>query len=155
MAAVRLITWNVARRVEALAAQAAAVAQREPDVLALQEVTERTLPLWEAACATIGLPHVACTLGAAEPRRAPAGPRRTGVLLASRTPFERLPEPLAVPWSETALAAQVAGIEVHTVHVPNAANGEIKPRTLAAVRAGLAARSGPRVLCGDLNTPRR
>ena len=38
---------------------------------------------------------------------------------------------------------------------PNAANGEIKPETLAAVRAGLAARAGPRVLCGDLNTPRR
>jgi exonuclease III len=49
----------------------------------------------------------------------------------------------------------VAGIEFHCVHVPNAANGAIKPRTLAALRAGLAARSGPRVLCGDLNTPRR
>ena len=60
-----------------------------------------------------------------------------------------------MPWPETALAARVTGIEVHTVHVPNAANGEIKPQTLAAVRAGLAARSGPRVLCGDLNTPRR
>ena len=47
------------------------------------------------------------------------------------------------------------GIEVHTVHVPNAANGAIKPETLAAVRLGLAAREGPRILCGDLNTPRR
>ena len=152
---VRLITWNVARRAEALAAQAAAVAERAPDVLALQEVTARTLPLWEAACATIGLHNFACTLASADPRRAPAGPRRTGVLLASRTPLERLPESLDVPWPETALAAQVAGIAFHTVHVPNAANGEIKPRTLAAVRAGLAAGSGPRVLCGDLNTPRR
>jgi hypothetical protein len=33
---VRLITWNVARRVSALAEQAAAVGEREPDVLALQ-----------------------------------------------------------------------------------------------------------------------
>ena len=39
--------------------------------------------------------------------------------------------------------------------MPNAANGAIKPRSLAAVHDGLAARSGPRVLCGDLNTPRR
>ena len=46
---VRLISWNVARRVQALAAQAAALAAREPDVVALQEVTARTLPLWEAA----------------------------------------------------------------------------------------------------------
>jgi exonuclease III len=151
---VRLITWNVARRVEALAAQAAAIGEREPDVLALQEVTARTWPLWEAACNTLGLTHVVCTLSGADPARTPAGPRRTGVLLAAREPLELLPA-LPVPWPESALVARVAGVEVHAVHVPNAANGEIKPRTLAAVRAGLAERSGPRVLCGDLNTPRR
>jgi exonuclease III len=152
---VRLISWNVARRVQALAAQAAAIGGREPDVVALQEVTARTLPLWEAACATLGLEHVACTLASADPARAPAAPRRTGVLIAAREPFEPLPGLLPVPWAETALAARVYGIELHAVHVPNAANGEIKPRTLAALRAGLARRSGPRVLCGDLNTPRR
>jgi exonuclease III len=155
---VRLITWNVARRVEALAAQAAALGEREPDVIALQEVTARTLPLWTAACTTLGLSHVACTLPGADPARVPAGPRRTGVLLAARAPLEPAAA-LGVPWPESALAARVAGIEVHTVHVPNAANGEIKPRTLAAVRAGLAERAaaegGARVLCGDLNTPRR
>ena len=152
---VRLITWNVARRTETLAAQAAALAGREPDVVALQEVTARTLPLWEAALRTIGLPYVACTLADAEPARAPAARRRTGVLLAARDGLEPMPGLLPVSWPETALAARAAGIEVHTVHVPNAANGPIKPETLAAVRAGLAARSGPRVLCGDLNTPRR
>jgi exodeoxyribonuclease-3 len=91
----------------------------------------------------------------ADPARTPAGPRRTGVLLAARAPLDPLPGLLPVPWPETALAARMEGIEIHTVHVPNAANGEIKPQTLAAVRVGLAARSGPRVLCGDLNTPRR
>jgi len=62
---------------------------------------------------------------------------------------------LPVPWPETALTARVAGVEIHTVHVPNAANGAVKPETLGAVRGGLARRGGPRVLCGDLNTPRR
>ena len=155
----RLLTWNVARRVTRLAEQAAALGAREPDVVALQEVTARTLPLWEAACATLGLPHVRCSLRGADPARAPAGPRRTGVLLASRTPLAPAPA-LAVPWPESALAGVTAGIEVHVVHVPNAANGAIKPGTLAAVRAGLAERAaaaadGARVLCGDLNTPRR
>jgi exodeoxyribonuclease III len=149
-----LITWNVARRVSALAEQAAAVAERSPDVLALQEVTARTLPLWEAACTTIGLGHVACSLAGADPGRTPAGPRRTGVLLAARAALEPAPA-IAVPWPESALAARVDGIEIHVAHVPNAANGAIKPQTLAALRAGLAERSGPRVLCGDLNTPRR
>jgi len=152
---VRLISWNVARRVEALAAQAALLGERVPDVVALQEVTSRTRPLWMAALRTLGLAHVACTLDGADPARAPAGPRRTGVLLAARQPLEPLPGLLPVPWPETALAGRLAGLEVHTVHVPNAANGEIKPATLAAVRVGLAARGGPRVLCGDLNTPRR
>jgi len=151
---VRLITWNVARRVEALAAQAAALGERRPDVVALQEVTARTLPLWEAALPVLGLSAVACTLRAADPARTPADRRRTGVLLAARA-LEPLPGLLPVPWAETALAAGAGGVELHTVHVPNAANGEIKPQTLAAVRAGLAARGGARVLCGDLNTPRR
>jgi endonuclease/exonuclease/phosphatase family metal-dependent hydrolase len=150
----RLITWNVARRVEALAAQAAALAEREPDIVALQEVTARSLRAWEAAFATLDLPHVDCTLRGADPARAPAGRRRTGVLLAARWALEPLPA-LPLPWPETGLARGVAGIEVHTVHVPNAANGVIKPDTLSAVRTGLANRSGPLVLCGDLNTPRR
>ena len=152
---VRLISWNVARRVEALAAQAAAIGGREPDLLALQEVTARTLPLWEAACATLGLDHVACTLASADPARVPAGPRRTGVLIAARGPLELLGDVLPVPWPETALSVRAAGVELHDVHVPNAANGDVKPRTLAAVRAGLTGRAGPVVLCGDLNTPRR
>jgi hypothetical protein len=39
--------------------------------------------------------------------------------------------------------------------VPNAANGWVKVRTLQALRAAVEAERGPRVVCGDLNTPRR
>ncbi len=150
----RLITWNVNRRVERLAAQAAALAGREPDVVALQEVTARTWPLWHAALVTIGLGHALCSLDGADARREPATRRRTGVVLAARTPLGAA-ERLEAPWPETTLAAEVEGVIVHTAHVPNAANGWIKPDTLAALRAGLEGGSGPRVLCGDLNTPRR
>jgi len=143
---VRLISWNVNRRTSVLAQQAHALAEREPDVVALQEITARSWPLWQAALKTIGLPHAICSW--------PPRPRRTVVLIATREPLEAA-EPVTVPWPETALAATVGGITVHTVHVPNAANGWVKPDTLAAVRAGLAAGDGPRVLCGDLNTPRR
>jgi exonuclease III len=54
----RVITWNVARRSSRLAEQAAALASREPDVVALQEVTKSTLPLWRGLLERIGLPHV-------------------------------------------------------------------------------------------------
>jgi exonuclease III len=151
---VRLISWNVNRRVSVLAAQAAGLASREPDVVALQEVTTGSWPLWQAAFRTIGLPHAAFSLEGADPRREPITRRRTGVVIAARSPLEFAPS-LAVPWPETTLAASVEGVTVHAAHVPNAANGWIKPDTLAALRAGLAAGSGPRVLCGDLNTPRR
>ena len=150
----RLITWNVNRRVSLLPAQAAALASRGPDVVALQEVTSRSWPLWRTALAEAGLPHAICSLDSADPARTPATRRRTGVLIAARQALETV-EPLPVPWSETTHAAGLGGTVVHTAHVPNAANGPIKPHTLAALRAGLAATTGPRILCGDFNTPRR
>jgi exonuclease III len=153
---VRVITWNVNRRVTVLPEQAAAVASREPAVVALQEVTARSAPLWRERLAEAGLTHVRSSLDAAEPDRKPASRRRTGVLLAARAPLGEPGAALPVPWPETALGALADGVCVHTVHVPNAANGWIKVRTLEGVRAGLAAAPpGPRVLCGDLNTPRR
>jgi exonuclease III len=47
----RLVTWNVAGRVRSLPEQAAAVAEIAADVVALQEVTVCTEPLWRAALA--------------------------------------------------------------------------------------------------------
>ncbi len=151
----RLITWNVARRVSRIAEQAVALADRAPDVVALQEVTRASLPLWRAALTTIGLPEACCSLDDADPGREPAARRVTGVLIAGRTELEPVAA-LAVPWPETALAARVAGVRVDTVHVPNAGNGWVKVRTLQAIRAGCgAAPPGARVVCGDLNVPRR
>jgi endonuclease/exonuclease/phosphatase family metal-dependent hydrolase len=150
----------VARRSSRLAEQGAALAGREPDVIALQEVTDTTLPLWRAVLERIGLPHVRASLDTAEPSRAPAARRRTGVLLASAAPLRDPTATLPVPWPETAMAAGTATtigpVEIHCLHVPNAANGWVKPDTLRALRAGLeAAPPTARVVCGDLNTPRR
>jgi exonuclease III len=156
----RVVSWNVARRSSRLAEQAAALAGRDPDVVALQELTKRTLPLWRAALETIGINHVRASLDRADPAREPAARRSTGVLLASRAPLGVAPA-LPVPWPETAIAAVstppgTGAVELHCVHVPNAANGWVKVRTLEVIRHGLAiAGRGPRVLCGDLNTPRR
>jgi len=155
----RVVTWNVARRSSRLVEQATALALREPDVVALQEVTRRTAALWRSAFEMMGLPHVRASLDDADPARAPAARRTTGVMLASRTPLRGL-EALAGPWPETALCAATESIrgqvELHCVHVPNAANGWVKVESLHAIRRGLAvAAPAARVLCGDLNTPRR
>jgi exonuclease III len=121
--------------------QAAALAARAPDVVALQEVTARGWPVWREALAAMGLAAVYSP-----------GPRM-GVVLAGRD--LQPAEPLPLPRPDSTVAGISGGVTVHSVHVPNAANGWVKVRTLEAVRAGLAATTGPRVLCGDLNTPRR
>ena len=155
----RLITWNVARRTTRLAEQAQALATRSPDVVALQEVTRRTEPLWTRAFELLGLGHMRSGWTAGD--RGEAGrPPAMWVMLASRTPLRDAALTLDVPRPESAVGATVDSelgpVEVHCVHVPNAANGWVKPRTFQAIRAGLsAAQPGARVLCGDLNTPRR
>jgi len=152
---VRVVTWNVARRVSRIAEQAMGLAEREPDVIALQEVTRRTVGLWRAALETIALPHVLCSLDDADPRREPANRRSTGVLIAAREDVEPT-ERLLVPWPETTLAITFGGVRVDTVHVPNAANGWVKVRTLQALREGVGGGPpGPRIVCGDFNVPRR
>ena len=136
------------------------MASRELDVVALQEVTDATLPLWRALLKRIGLPHIRASLDSADPPRTPASRRRTGVLVASRAALRDPLVTLRVPWDETALSAisdtGIGPVEIHCLHVPNAANGWVKARTLQAVRAGLeAAPRMARVVGGDLNTPRR
>jgi exonuclease III len=156
---VRLITWNVARRLQALPDQAAVLAGREPDVVALQEVTANTSTFWRAALPRIGLPHVAFTLEGAPREREPRLRRATGVLVAARTPVTTLDDrPHDPPWPETVLSADVAGVRLHAAHVPNARNGWTKVHTLQALARLVApdvAAGAPVVVCGDLNTPRR
>jgi exonuclease III len=157
---VRLITWNVARRRSRIVEQVNALAIRQPDIVALQEVTKRTEPLWHRAFELLGLAYVRASLDDADPARTPASRRATGVMLASRFPLADVDHTLAVPWPETALGAaaqtSLGPVHVYCVHVPNAANGWVKVETLRSIRCGLeAADVAPRVLCGDLNTPRR
>ena len=155
----RLLTWNVAGRVSRQPEQAQVVAATAPDVVALQEVTARTLPLWRAALAQAGL--TACETGLDE-MGSGANRKVLGVLTAARGELVRLPAPADVPWPERVLCcrAQVpaaGAVEVVNVHSPIApAPGLAKVRTHEAVAAYLAgAPRAPRVLCGDLNTPRR
>jgi exodeoxyribonuclease III len=150
---VRLITWNVAGRVRRQPEQAELIARAGADVVALQELTVRTLPLWRASCAAMGLAACQSSLDAAP---AVAGRRLLGLLVAAREPLRRLDSP-PVPWPERVMCCTVGDIEVLNVHSPIAPAPELaKVRTHEAIAAHLTACEGRRlVLCGDLNTPRR
>ncbi len=150
----RLLTWNVAGRVSRQPEQAQVVAATGADVVALQEVTARTLPLWRAALARAGL--AACETGLDDAGDG-AGRKVLGVLTAARAPLARLPAPAGLPWPERVLCTLAGELEVVNVHSPIApAPALAKVRTHEAVAAYLAGLPpAPRVLCGDLNTPRR
>lgn len=129
------------------------MAELAPDVVCLQEVTVKAAPLWQHALETIGLAHVAHP---APWPRDEIRKRRLAVLTAAREPFAAAPIP-GVPWPERTVSARFAdGLELVNVHSPISPSPDlVKVRTHEAVFAHLAAGTGPRALCGDLNTPRK
>jgi len=81
--------------------------------------------------------------------------RRLSVLTAARGPLEALTV-AEVPWPERVLATRIDRLELVNVHSPISPKpGWAKVLTHEAVHAHLAGGHGPRVVCGDLNTPRR
>jgi exonuclease III len=120
-------------------------------------VTATTLPLWRAALDEAGLPHVRSSIDHGAPTRRESGRRGLGVLVAAREPLEPLPAPEDVPWPERVLVVGVGGIELVNLHSPISPAPDLaKVRTHEAVHAYLSRPdSKPRLLCGDLNTPRR
>ena len=149
-----VLSWNVAGRVAAQEKQILFLAKRHFDVLCIQEVTPSTRPRWEEALTGHGL-HVAVS----ECPELPRGPRRFAVLIASCEPLAPL-LPIDLPWPERHLAVRtrVDGreVEVHTVHAPLSNKLElVKVRTLEALYEALTSTGDvPRILAGDLNTPR-
>jgi exonuclease III len=148
-----LLCWNVAGRVRRAAEQLERVSESGADLVCLQEISSSTARLWCEGLAARGLVHFALApLGAA---RADGRTRPLAVLTAARRPL-RVREIPGLPWPERVVATEVAGLELVNVHSPISQRpGLVKVRTHEAIHAHLAAGSGPRAVCGDLNTPRR
>jgi exonuclease III len=151
---VRLVTWNVAGRVRRRPDQVEALLAQAPDVVALQEVSPTTLGDWRQDLEAAGY---AVRTSLDRFVRRPGQRRPLGVLVAGRTPLRAGPR-VAVPWPERLLVVRVDGVLVYNLHSPvSQAPGLAKVLTHEALHAHLKdgrART-PRVLCGDLNTPRR
>lgn len=148
-----VLTWNLAGRVRRLPEQADRVLGVDADLVCLQELTPNTLPRWRRALDEAGYAGVA---------DAPFDPtsgrtHQLTVLTACRRPLVGV-DVAGVPWSERVLAVRSAdGTEIVNVHSPISPKPDLaKVRTHEAVHRHLAGRAGaPRLLCGDLNTPRR
>ena len=146
----RLMSWNVAGRRSRLDEQAARVLELEPDVVCLQEMTPVTAGPWTKLLAEAGLAAQLAPLPLTR-----EGSRPLAVLTASRAPLEVVPVE-DVPWPERVLSVRGHGLEVVNVHSPVSPKpGLAKVLTHEAVFRHVATGSGPRVVLGDLNTPRR
>src|SRR5215217_138435 len=146
----RLVSWNVAGRRSRLAEQAARVLELDPDIVCLQEVTAPTAAPWAERLAAAGLEAAVAPLPVARD-----GSRPLAVLTASRPAVKRLPV-ADVPWPERVLSVQAGPLEIVNVHSPISPKpGLAKVLTHEAVFRHLSAGSGPRIVLGDLNTPRR
>jgi exodeoxyribonuclease III len=147
---VRLVSWNVAGRKSRLDEQAERVLGVEPDLVCLQEVTPVTAAGWSERLADAGLRPVIAPLP-----KAREGSRPLAVLVAAREPLDVVPLE-GLPWPERVLAARAGPLEIVNVHSPISAKpGLVKVMTHEAVFRHVAVGTGPRIVLGDLNTPRR
>ena len=121
----RLISWNVAGRVRCLSDQAAALVGVEPDVVPLQEITASSSVEWRRSLTEAGLGDIAFSFDLTPATFVPKGPRKYGLILASRWPLDTLsPDRFQVPWPERVLSAMLntpfGPVEINTTHVPPA-----------------------------------
>jgi exonuclease III len=145
-----LVSWNVAGRRSRLDEQAARVLEPGADLVCLQEVTPVTARPWSERLAEAGLTPVVAPLPASR-----EGSRPLAALSAAREP-PAVVEVEGVPWPERVLAVRAGALEVVNVHSPISQKaGLVKVLTHEAVFRHLAEGSGPRIVLGDLNTPRR
>jgi exonuclease III len=151
----KLISWNVARKVIRCEEQILALQDFHPDILALQEVLPKAAAKLSRLLPEMGLKHILDTTVMAASR-----PWSYGVLIASCWPIKATARQFTIPYPERSLSVKVSApkctFELHTVHVPTGSrDGSIRIDTMEAIYNQLSEPSTlPRVLCGDFNAPK-
>jgi exodeoxyribonuclease III len=151
----KLISWNVARKVVRCEEQVLALQDFHPDILAFQEVLPKSAAKLRRLLPEMSLNNVLDTTLTAVRR-----PWSYGVLIASRWAIEATAQQLAIPYPERSLSVQVSSpkctIELYTVHIPTGSrDGSIRIDTMKAIYNQLSEPSTlPRILCGDFNAPK-
>jgi exonuclease III len=143
----KLISWNIASRINARSQQLAWIESENADVLALQEVV-RASDL-RHRLSDLGFKYFAFT--------EPIDGRDKLVAIASRQPFAEI-SVIAVPFRERAMSCRIPlreeEVELHCVSVPPGSKyGRIKIEFLEGVRSAISARELPQLLVGDFNCP--
>jgi len=158
----RLISWNVAARVKKQPQQLEALLGKEPDLIALQEVTAKTARMWKTGLLEAGFKYILSSFDISEEPEKMVGGRGRALLVASRYPLEPLDQTgLDMPWKERLLSSLIhhpsLEFEFHNAYIPPGASHEwLKIDTFEGIYNYLAQETIiPRVLCGDFNSPKQ
>ena len=157
----KIISWNVAYRVRKQQLQLDAIISREPDIIGLQEVTSKTLPLWVEGLQKEEYTYTISSFSLYGGNGELTGPRRYGILVASRWPLNSINQhSLKIPWHERLVSVLIhspnVDFEFHVAHIPPGASlGWLKIDTFEGIFKFLAKPlyNYPRILCGDFNSP--
>ncbi|WLR61499.1 endonuclease/exonuclease/phosphatase family protein [Guptibacillus hwajinpoensis] len=154
-----LFSWNIrqggGKRIHK---QLEVISDLQPDVVALQEMTMHNVDQYAALLNDLGLNHVIDTFALSKDPSKLIGPRRYGLLIASKWPF-KLSNNFSIPWTERILGVEMDSpfgrIDIYNSHIPpGSSNGWVKIDTLEGIYNELACPSKiPRILCGDFNSP--
>ena len=148
------MSWNLNARRVACDAQARAIADLVPDVVAFQELTPASWATLRESLTTAGMPHSLATTTAPVDGARPA--RFVGII--SRWPLALCAQP-AAPRPELIVCAVAhspfGAVEVLAVHIPTWSNGRLpKVETEEAVALRVREAQDPLILLGDFNAPK-
>ena len=150
-----LVSWNISGRVKKNPDQVEALRERQPDVIALQEVRLNALNNFKKLLPSLGLRNIVQSVQLAADHD-----RVYGELIASRWPVQLIPTTDdQTPYPERVLSARIdspwCGIDLHTAHVvPGSSCGWKKIDMFERIYRRLARKSATaRILCGDFNSP--
>ena len=155
----KCFTWNLGHRLKKIPSQIKAVVDRNPNIIAFQEVTLESSKIIKKILSS-SYKNIVDSFELSSDQSLWNGPRRLGELIA--TNYELKPKPqneFDIPWQERVLGVDITipneTIEFYNTYIPpGSTNRWKKIETLEGLYKGLAIHSKrKRILCGDFNTP--
>jgi len=155
----KCFTWNLGHRLKKIPSQIKAVVDRNPNIIAFQEVTLESSKIIKKNLSS-SYKNIIDSFELSSDQSLWNGPRRLGELIA--TNYELKPKPqneFDIPWQERVLGVDITipneTIEFYNTYIPpGSTNRWKKIETLEGLYKGLAIHSKrKRILCGDFNTP--
>ena len=155
----KCFTWNLGHRLKKIPSQIKAVVDRNPNIIAFQEVTLESSKIIKKILSS-SYKNIVDSFELSSDQSLWNGPRRLGELIA--TNYELKPKPqneFDIPWQERVLGVDITipneTFEFYNTYIPpGSTNRWNKIETLEGLYKGLAIHSKrKRILCGDFNTP--